>query len=76
MNIHNLQVDSTDIRVSLFSMISTALSAGAGLISIPTVVDGIIVAVISTLVGFYGNKGLRKIDELIKKRKENKGKAV
>lgn len=76
MNIHNLQVDSTDIRVSMFSMISTALSASAGIINIPTIMDGIIVAVISTLVGFYGNKGLRKLDEIIKKRKENKGKAV
>lgn len=76
---HHFNVDTNDARVSVFTAISSILSGALGLIKIDTVADAATVAVISTLIGFYGNKVLRKLDTYLKERKErkkNKDKAV
>lgn len=67
---HFPSLDTSDARTSLFTMISSVLSGALGLIRIETVADAIVVAVIGTIIGFYGNKLLRKIDTSIKEYKE------
>lgn len=69
---HHFNVDTSDMRVSVFTMISSIFSGALGLIKIDTVADAATVAVISTLIGFYGNKILRKVDTYLKERKEKK----
>lgn len=75
--IQSMNIDNTgDVKTSAFCLLVSIFSGVFKLIPIETLVQGIIIAFISTVIGFYGNKALKSIDNYFKERsKKNKEKA-
>lgn len=65
---HN--IDPTDIRTSIFTGCSGMISGLFGWLPITSLIDGLEITLVSTLIGFYGNKLLRYLDEKFKNRKK------
>jgi hypothetical protein len=59
-------MDTVEAKGSLFAFGGSTFSAIMGWIPVSTLVDAIIIAVISTLVGFYTSKIITIIDTKIK----------
>jgi hypothetical protein len=56
----------SDAKSSIFTLLAALSSQELGWIKASTIYETIIVAVISTIIGFYGTKLLRYIDIKIK----------
>lgn len=71
MNIDN----SGDVKTSVFCLLVSIFSGFFKVIPIETLIQGIILAFISTIIGYYGNKALKSIDSYLKDRKKKNEKA-
>lgn len=57
-----MTIETNDVGSSLFTMLWTLCAAIFGFIQTAAILDTIVAAIIGLLVGFYGNKLLKRID--------------
>lgn len=67
MNLHQVEA-----KTSVFTLITGLFSAIIGWINVHTFIDTILIALISTFVGYFGTKVLKWIDIKIKRWIENR----
>lgn len=58
-----------DMKAAILGLVGSAFSSAVGWIRIETMVDTAIVAIITVLITFYGNKFLRWLHDSRKKKK-------
>lgn len=63
-----MHADASDVKTTALTLILTIASWFTQIIPIETLVQGIVLAVVSTLIGFYGNKLLKQIDKYFQKK--------
>lgn len=61
-----MQNNYSDVKTSAFTLAAALSSQEIGWIKASTIYETVIIALISTVIGFYGNKLLRYVDIKIK----------
>jgi hypothetical protein len=59
---------NAEVKTAIISFSGALVSGSIGWIQIQTLTETIVVAAISTIIGYYGGKLLKYIDEAIKKK--------